>query len=131
MPVINNLVLRFVQYAHPITDDVVAIAHRDRELIELRRIDTAGKIPMAADLVATLNTRRAALRVGDAAGDQRVGVGAPNMVLRARIKLAQVPVVNRQVANVPGGGGAALGQLSGDVDQCDEVEFHAAVALGL
>ena len=49
----------------------------------------------------------AALRVGDARGDQRLRVLAPDLLLRALVVERQHPVVDEQVADVPAGRGAA------------------------
>src|SRR2546427_9890252 len=70
-------------------------------------------------------------RVGDARGDQGIGVLTPQLFLGALVVEREHPVVHAEVRDVPGRRGAAAADLGGDVEQGHELELPAAPAPGL
>ena len=87
-----------------------------REHVPVGDVDAAGEIPAPADDEAARRPcLRAALREGDARGDQRLRVRAPDFLLRALVVQREHPVVDQQVADVPAGGGAAARELGGEI----------------
>src|SRR5437764_154446 len=79
-------------------------------------VDGALEIPDAADHDAALHPAGLALRVGDAGGDEGVGIGAPHLLLGALVVEREHPVVDAEVADVPRGGGAAARDLGRDIE---------------
>src|SRR6267154_2630472 len=131
LPVVDDLVLRLVQQAHAVVDGPIAVAHRDREHVPFGDVRAAREIPLSAYDVAALGLLRAPLRKGDAGCDQRLGIRAPNLLLRALLVHRQHPVVHLQIAEIPGGGSAAERKLVAEIDVGDEIELHPAPALRL
>src|SRR5438876_5699731 len=131
LPVVDDLVLRFVQQAHAVIDRAIAVAHRDREHVPFGDVGAAREIPLSADDIAALDLFPAPLRKGDSGGDQRFGVRAPYFLLRALLVHRQHPVVHLEIAEVPGGRRAAARELVAEIDVGDEIELHAAPALRL
>ena len=131
VPVVDDLVLGAVHQAHAPAGDAVAVVHLRGEHVPLRRIDAAREVPVPADREPAVDLFRAALRERDPRGDQRVGVRAPHLVLRAFVVQREHPVVDAEVADVPRGGRAAARELGRDVDERHEVELHPAVPLRL
>src|SRR2546427_6095293 len=70
-------------------------------------------------------------RVGDARGDQGIGVLTPQLFLGALVVEREHPVVDAEIRDVPGRRGAATADLGGDVEQGHELELHAPPAPGL
>ena len=112
-------------------DDAVAVAHRYREHVPVRDVDAAREAPGAPDDETSVHFAPAALRKSDPGGDQRVGIGSPHFVLGALVVVGEHPVVDGEIAEVPGGRGAAAADLCRDLEQRDEVELHPAMALRL
>src|SRR6266851_7491977 len=131
LPVVDDLVLRFVQQAHAVIDRAIAVAHRDREHVPFGDVGAAREIPLSADDIAALDLFPAPLRKGDAGGDQRLGIRAPYLLLRALLVHRQHPVVHLEIAEVPRGRRAAARELVAEIDVGDEIELHAAPALRL
>ena len=131
VPVVDDLVLGPVQQAHPVAGDALAVVNRRGQHVPLGRVDAAREVPVSGEREPAIDLARTALRERDARGDQRVRVRAPDLVLRALVVERQHPVVDAEVADVPGGRGAAAPELRRDVDERHEVELHAAVALRL
>jgi hypothetical protein len=67
----------------------------------------------------------------DRRGDQRIGIGVPHFVLSLRLVVAEDPVMAGDVGHAPRRRRTAAGELRRDVDDCDEVELHAAERLRL
>jgi len=68
------------------------------------------------------SARRAPGGEGDGRGDERVGVGVPDLVLRLGIVEREDPVVGPEVAHVPRGGGTAAPELGHDVVSFEHIE---------
>jgi len=131
VPIVDNLVLRLVQQTHAVIDHALALAHHRRELAPLARVDAAGEIPAPADAVSARDAARVALRVGDPRGDEHIRIFAPYFLLGALVVQRQHPVVHGRVDDVPTGRSAAAADLRRNVEVGDEIQFHAAVTLGL
>jgi len=106
----------------------VGVADHDGQHVPVAGVDAAREVPESADDEPAVDPAAAALWVGDARGDQRIGVLAPHLVLSSLVVERQHPVVNAEVCDVPAGRGAAPGDLGRDVEQRHEVELHAAPA---
>jgi hypothetical protein len=87
--------------------DALALLHRHREHVPVGDVGAAGEIPPAADQEPALGPAARALRKRDAGGDQRVGIGAPDFLLRAFVVEREHPVVDLQVGEVPAHRGVA------------------------
>ncbi len=131
LPVVDDLVLGFVQQAHAVIDGPVAFAHRDREHVPFGDVGAAREIPLSADDIAAFDLFPASLRKGDAGGDQRLGIRAPYFLLRALLVHRKHPVVHLEITEVPGGRRAAARELVAEIDIGHEIELHPAPALGL
>src|SRR6185436_2167396 len=83
MPVVDDLVLGLVQQAHAVIDHLVAgepvtFTNGNGEHVPVGDVDAAGEVPAPADDEArgpAFYCLAAALRIGDAGGNQRLGVG--------------------------------------------------------
>ena len=131
VPVVHDLVVTARHQAHAMIDHALAVADRHRQHVPVRGIDPAREVPEAAHHEAAIHGPPASLRVGDARGDQRIGVLAPHLFLGPLVVEREHPVMDAEVGHVPAGGGAAAGDLGRDVEEGHEVELHAAPAPGL
>src|SRR5207302_11194262 len=64
-------------------------------------------------------------------GDEHIRIRVPHVVLRIGLVVAEEAVVAAEVADVPGGGGAAARELRHDIDDRLERQLHAAEAPAL
>ena len=107
MPIVHHFVLRFIQQAHAVINDLFALtfvtSHRNRKHAPFGNIHAAGKIPFAADHKAAINNSRASLRISDTCRDQGFRIGVPHIGLRALVVQREHPFVNTQVDGVPAG----------------------------
>ena len=81
--------------------------------------------------ISTIDFSGATGRKDEGRGDQRIGILAPDGILRLPVKHAQHPVMARKVGKIPRYGSIRLPQRIGAIDQRDIVEFGAADPLGL
>src|SRR5205823_12781112 len=109
---------------------VVAV-DRDREHVPVAIVHARGERPPPADDKAVFCNPTTSRGKRDRGGDERIRVGVPHLVLRLGLVVAEDPVVAAEVADVPGGGGAAARELGHDIDDCLERQLHAAEAPGL
>ena len=128
LPVVHDLVVALRDQAHAVVDDAIAVAHHHSQHVPAGGVDAAREVPEAADGEAAVHARAPALGVGDAGGDEGIGVLAPHLVLGARIVEGEQPVVDGEVGHVPRGGGAAAPDLRGNVEEGHEGQLHAAPA---
>jgi hypothetical protein len=131
VPVVDDLEILARHEAHAVVDHGVPVLHRHREHVPARAVDAARKVPVAVDDEAAVDLARAALRVRDARGDQRVRVFLPNFGLRALVVQREHPVVYREVRHVPSRGRAAATDLGRQLEHRHPGQLHAAPALGL
>ena len=80
LPVVDDLVFAAWHQAHPVIDDPIAVAHGDRQHVPGGGIDAAREVPEAADHEAAVHAPALPLGEGDAGGDQRVGILAPDLL---------------------------------------------------
>ena len=131
VPVVDDHEVLARHHAHEVVDDLVAVLDDAGELVPGRGIHARGEIPVARQHDAAVDLATAALRVGDAGGDDGVRVLAPHFLLRLRVEEREHPVVDRQVANVPGDRGIAAADDLGHVEHRHEIQLHAAEPPGL
>ena len=133
VPGVDDLVVGLRHQAQPPVDGRLAVVavDGDGQHVPVRVVDAGGERPAARYDEPAVGLARSAGGKGDGGGDQRVGVGVPYLALGFGCVVAEDPVVAGEVADVPGGGGAAAGELGRDVDDGDKVELHAAEAFGL
>src|SRR4051794_35010396 len=86
---------------------------------------------MAAQDISAVRLSRPAGREDEGRRDQRVGIFAPDSLLRLPIKHAQHPVMAGKVGEIPCYGSIRLPERFSAIDQCDIVEFGTSDTLGL
>src|SRR6266480_6220814 len=109
----------------------VLAVDRDREHVPVAVVDAGREWPSAADDEPIIDFFPSAGGQGNGRRDQYVRIRVPHLVLRLWLVVAEDPVVAAEVADVPGGGGAAARELRHDIDDRLERQLHAAEAPGL
>src|SRR5947208_4441112 len=133
VPGVDDPVVALRHYAEaPIHWGLAVVAvDRDREHVPVAVVHARGERPPPADDKAVFCNPTTSRGKRDRGGDERIRVGVPHLVLRLGLVVAEDPVVAAEVADVPGGGGAAARELGHDIDDCLERQLHAAEAPGL
>ena len=133
MPGVDDLVLRAMAERETVIDRraVFAFTHDEAQHVPVGIVDAGRERPAAGHFPATVDLGPRAAWKGERRRDQGVGRDVPDLVLDARIAVAQHPVMAGQVAEVPGGRGADLGELGADIDEDADIELRAADAARL
>ena len=131
VPVVDDHEVLARHHAHEVVDDLVAVLDDAGELVPGRGIHARGEIPVARQHDAAVDLAPLALRVRNPRSNDRVRVVGPDFFLRPRVVEREHPVMDRKVADVPCRGGIAAADDLGDVEDRNEIELHAAPALGL
>src|SRR5436190_12661151 len=133
MPGVDDLVLRAMAEREAMIDrrPVVALTHDEAQHVPVRIVDAGGERPAAGDLPAALDLAAPTAGKGERGCNQRVGRDVPDLVLDARIAVAQHPMVAGEIAEIPGRRGTDLRQFGAYIDEDADIEPRAADALRL
>src|SRR6185369_6404482 len=97
MPVVDDLVLRAMQQAVHVIDDLIMGADDAREHAPVRVIGAGRKTPLAGEHNAAVRGHAAALRVSDARSDTCITVGTPYFLLRPRVPPREITVMRAEI----------------------------------
>jgi len=113
LPRVDDLVVALGHQAQaPVEGRLAVVAvDGDGEHVPVGVVDAGGKRPAAAHHEAAVGSPGAPGGERDRRGDERVGVGVPDLVLRLRVVEREDPVMRAQVPNVPRGGRTAAPEL--------------------